>query len=163
MIRTLTGALGALFVTIAMAAPVTAADLKPAPDFSMPDHATAKTIKLSDFKGKVVILDFWATWCPPCREEIPGFISLQKKYGDEGLQVVGVALDQQGAKVVTPFVKEYKINYPIGIGTSAITALYGGVRGIPTTFVIDREGRIVTKHVGFASEEQFEKDIKPLL
>jgi cytochrome c biogenesis protein CcmG/thiol:disulfide interchange protein DsbE len=148
-----------------LAAPtaVMAADTKPAADFKLPG-VDGKTVRLSDFKGKVVILDFWATWCPPCKAEIPDFIALQKQYGPKGLQIVGVALDQEGADAVKPFAKEKGINYPIGLDPeSTVPPSFGGVRGIPTTFVIDRKGNIVKKYVGAKPRETFEADIKALL
>ncbi|MBC7542371.1 MAG: TlpA family protein disulfide reductase [Candidatus Sericytochromatia bacterium] len=155
---------GFVLATGVMAAPALAADPKPAANFSLPNADGGKPIKLSDYKGKVVILDFWATWCPPCRQEIPDFVSLQKQYGAKGLQIVGIALDQEGADVVKPFAKENHINYPIALDTkSSVPALYGGVRGIPTTFVIDRKGNIVKKFVGAESRAKFEAEIKALL
>lgn len=121
-----------------------------------------KTVKSSDFAGKVVILDFWATWCGPCRMEIPGFIELQKQYADTGLVVIGVSLDQDGASAVKPFVEKMGINYPIVLGDENVVSAFGGVEGIPTTFIIDRAGNIVRRHVGYASKAEFEADIKPL-
>jgi thiol-disulfide isomerase/thioredoxin len=120
-----------------------------------------KLVKSSDFDGKVVILDFWATWCPPCKAEIPGFIELQKKYGEKGLVVIGVSLDEQGLSVVKQFMKEFGMNYPVVMGDVKLMQDFGGT-AIPTTFVIDRSGKIVAKHVGFASKETFEKEITPL-
>jgi thiol-disulfide isomerase/thioredoxin len=119
--------------------------------------------KSSDFAGKVVILDFWATWCGPCRMEIPGFIELQKQYADKGLVVVGVSLDQDGASVVKSFMDKVGINYPVVLGDETIVNSFGGVEGIPTTFIIDRSGQIVGKHVGYAAKAEFESEIKPLL
>ena len=92
-----------------------------------------KTVRSSDFAGKVVVLDFWTTWCPPCRAEIPGFVELQKQYGDKGLVIVGVSLDQQGPEVVTPFMKQFSMNYPVVMGDAKIVQAFGGIRGIPTT------------------------------
>jgi thiol-disulfide isomerase/thioredoxin len=120
-----------------------------------------KMVKSSDFDGKVVILDFWATWCPPCKAEIPGFIELQKKYAAKGLVVVGISLDEQGPSVVKQFMDQFGMNYPVVMGNLKIMQDFGGA-GLPTTFVIDRSGKIVAKHVGFASKETFEKEITPL-
>lgn len=121
-----------------------------------------KMVKSSDFSGKVVMLDFWATWCGPCRMEIPGFIELQKQYADKGLVVIGVSLDQDGASAVKPFIEKLGINYPIVLGDEVIVSAFGGIEGIPTTFIIDRAGNIVRKHVGYAPKAEFEADIKPL-
>jgi thiol-disulfide isomerase/thioredoxin len=130
----------------------------PAWELKDPD---GKLVKSSDFEGKVVILDFWATWCPPCKAEIPGFIELQKEYGEKGLVVVGVSLDEQGPSVVKQFMDQFGINYPVVMGNTNIMEDFGG-KAIPTTFVIDRSGKIVAKHVGFASKQTFEKEITPL-
>ena len=121
------------------------------------------TVRMADYKGKVVILDFWATWCPPCKKEIPGFINLQKKYGDKGLVVIGVSLDEGGPAVVKPFAQKMGINYPLVMGDQKIAAAFGGIEAIPTTFIIDREGNVVTGHQGYADEATFESEIKPLL
>ena len=120
-------------------------------------------VKLADFKGKVVLLNFWATWCPPCRAEIPDLISLQQQYSPRGLVVIGVAMDQGGAAIVRPFVKKFGIEYPTVIGNQEITAAYGGVEVVPTTFVIDRKGKVVVEQKGAAARAEFESEIKPLL
>lgn len=120
-------------------------------------------ISSDDFKGKVMIIDFWATWCPPCRAEIPGFVELQKKYKEKGLVVIGISLDQQGPEVVQSFMKEYKINYPVVMATEKVSEDFGGIESIPTTFIIDRKGNIVSKHVGLTESAVFEKEIAPLL
>jgi peroxiredoxin len=133
-----------------------------APEWQLKDP-DGQPVKLSDFKGKVVILDFWATWCPPCRAEIPGFVALQKQYAAQGLTVVGVSLDTAGVSVVKSFMKNLGMNYPVVIGDEKIAADYGGVSAIPTTFVIDRNGNIVTSHQGYASQVVFESEIRPLL
>jgi len=140
-----------------------AAEPQPAaPAWTLKD-VEGKTVQSSDFKGKVVILDFWATWCPPCKKEIPDFIELQKKYGEKGLVIVGVSLDEQGPSVVKPFITQLGISYPIVMGDEKIVQDFGGVEGIPTTFIIDREGKIVGRHVAFTPLETFEKEIAPLL
>jgi len=123
-----------------------------------------KPLRFSDFRGKVVLVDVWATWCPPCREEIPGFINLYKKYKNKGLEIIGIAMDQEGKKVVKPFAEKFKINYHIVIGdTRKVMKIFGPIRGIPTTFLIDGKGIIKNKYVGYRTEEEFEKDIKKLL
>lgn len=134
----------------------------PAPSWELKD-TEGKLVKSADFKGRVVILDFWATWCGPCRMEIPGFVELQKQYGERGLTVIGVSLDEEGPSVVKPFVKKFGINYPVVMGDRKMDQAFGGIEGLPTTFIIDREGKIVKRHIGYAPKEEFEKDLKPLL
>jgi len=121
------------------------------------------TVRNTDFAGKVVILNFWATWCPPCREEVPHFVRLQAKYRDQGLTIVGLSLDQGGAKVIRPFAEEYEVNYPFLIANDQTADSYGGIVGIPTTFVIDRSGKIVQRFVGNPGPDVFEQTIRPLL
>ncbi len=124
---------------------------------------------LEAFQGKVVILDFWATWCPPCRAEIPDFITLQNRYRDQGLEVVGVSLDQiapqgGGAPAVAPFMKRYGVNYTIlMVNDPSAMAGYSVSGGIPTTYLIDRAGRITKTYVGQRRLRDFEQDIKQLL
>jgi peroxiredoxin len=133
-----------------------------APAWELKD-VNGNAVKLSDFKGKVVILDFWATWCPPCRAEIPHFVELQDKYGKQGLVIVGISLDEGGSGVVSSFVKANKMNYPIVMGNLDIAQQYGATDGIPTTFVIDRKGNIVSTHLGFTDPGTFESEIKNAL
>ncbi|MGB2600674.1 MAG: TlpA disulfide reductase family protein [Candidatus Omnitrophota bacterium] len=133
-----------------------------AADFTLND-LDGKPFKMSDTKGSVVILDFWATWCPPCRMEIPHFEALYRQYKAKGIVIVGVALDRGGVGVVKPFIKEMGVTYPVVIGDQNVANVYGGIRGIPTTFIIDREGRIVEKAVGYRDKEFFESRIKELL
>ena len=133
-----------------------------APEFALPD-LDGKVVKVSDLRGKVVILDFWATWCPPCRQEVPHFVALQSKYRDQGLEVVGLSLDKGGASVVKPFVDEYNVNYKMLIATDETASSYGGITGIPTTFVIDKNGKVVKRFLGYTDPEVFEETIRPLL
>ncbi len=136
-----------------------------APDFELPS-VDGKQIKLSDFRGKVVFLNFWATWCPPCRREIPSFIELIKKYGKDGFIVLGVAVDPREftqVDKVKPFVKQMGMNYPVVYDTKGISQMYGGIRSIPTTFVINREGKVIGQIVGSRPKATFESIIKDLL
>lgn len=135
----------------------------PAPNFSLKSAVDGKNVQLTDFKGKVRVVDFWATWCPPCRKEIPGFISLQTKYQPKGLEVIGVSVDRGGTTVVNEFAKANGINYTSLMSATETEAAYGGIRGIPTTFVIDRDGNIVKKFVGDHPVEEFDKVIQQLL
>jgi thiol-disulfide isomerase/thioredoxin len=133
-----------------------------APAWELKD-VDGNTVRSSDFAGKVVVLDFWATWCPPCKAEIPGFVELQKQYGEKGVVFVGVALDEQGPAVVKPFMKQFGMNYPIVMGDAKIVQDFGGIAAIPTTFIIDRTGNIIARHVGYVPKATFEKEITPLL
>ena len=135
--------------------------LIPAPDFVLPQIG-GQQLRLSSFRGKVVLLDFWATWCYPCRQEIPHFVDLQQKYGDRGFQVVGVSMDD-GPEPVPAFMQQFHMNYPVVMGNAKTGELYGGLLGLPITFVLDREGRIVAKHVGATDAAVFEKEIVKLL
>ena len=118
-----------------------------------------RSIKLSDYKGKVVLLGFWATWCVPCQTEMPRFIDWQNKYGPMGLQVIAVSMDDD-EKAARKFVRRLKVNYPITMATAALAESYGGVLGLPANFIIDREGRIVAKHVGETDLKVIETEIR---
>ena len=135
---------------------------KAAPDFELKD-ADGKTVRLSDYKGKIVLLDFWATWCGPCKIEIPWFIQFERAYKDKGFSVIGVAMDEEGWTVVKPFIAEMAINYRVLQGNDGTAQLYGGVEALPTTFLIDREGKIAATHVGLNGKDDFENGIKKLL
>jgi len=127
-------------------------------------NSDGRKVSLSEFKGKVIILDFWATWCVPCKEEIPGFIELQKKYGGRGLQIVGVSVDDS-MNQAKKYAADMKMNYPILLaeGKEDILRAYDPIRSIPVSIVIDRQGRIATRHEGTAKMDVFEKEILPLL
>lgn len=132
-----------------------------APEFSLTDIA-GHPLKLDDYKGKVVVLDFWATWCGPCRIEIPGFVELQKRYATQGFTMIGISMDDSPEPVVD-FYKEFQMNYPVAVGNDRLGELYGGMEGLPTTFVIGRDGRIYAKHIGATDPAVFETEIKQLL
>jgi peroxiredoxin len=131
-----------------------------APGWKLKD-TDGKPVQSSDFAGKVVILNFWATWCAPCKAETPGFVELQRKYGEKGLIVIGISLDEYRVSKVRQFVEEFGINYPIAMGSIEMLKGFGGP-GVPSTFVIDRTGHIVARHTGFTSKKTFEKEIRPL-
>jgi len=133
----------------------------PAPDFNLP-LIDGGQLRLSSYRGKIVLLDFWATWCVPCREETPHFVDLQQKYGGEGLQIIGVSMDDSTDPVRT-FYQQFHINYPVVMGTADVGGAYGGVLGLPIAFLIDREGRIYAKHIGATDAVVFDKDITVLL
>jgi peroxiredoxin len=133
-----------------------------APDFTL-QTIEGDTFHLNQHQGKVVLVNFWATWCPPCRKEIPDLVALQDDLGDEGLQIVGVALERDaGADEVRQFADEMEINYPVGIGDGSIARRYG-VPGLPTTFVIDRSGTIRGKIPGMVTEERMRPGLTDLL
>jgi len=117
-----------------------------APSFSLQD-LEGKPLDLASYRGKVVLLNFWATWCTPCRGEIPHFVELQSQYGGRGLQIVGISMDD-GPAPVRNFYQEHKMNYPVALGTEKVAEAYGGVLGLPVTFLIDRDGRIAAKFTG---------------
>ena len=140
------------------------ANAKPAKlNFTLKDF-TGKTVNLSDYKGKVILLDFWATWCEPCKLEIPWFIEFQKKYGASGFQAIGVSVDDTPAQLA-PYVARMKMNYPVlqGKDHDDIQNAYGPLVGIPVTVVISRDAKMCVKHLGISSRENFEKEIKSLL
>lgn len=133
-----------------------------APDFTLV-NVEGKNVSLSDYKGKVVIIDFWATWCGPCRRGIPDLVELQKEYKDN-LAVIGISLDQENTKANVPgFVTNMKINYPIVYTNDKVINDYGGINAIPTTFIIDKDGNIVKKLVGLYPKNVFEKQLDELL
>ena len=135
---------------------------KAAPDFALKD-ATGQTVKLSDYRGKVVLLNFWATWCGPCKIEIPWFMTFQQQYKDRDFAVLGISLDEDGWDSVKPYVAKEKINYRIMVGNDEIDKAYGGLSSLPTTFIIDRNGRIASKHVGLVSKNIYEQEIQRLI
>lgn len=145
--------------------------LKPEPDVAFKD-LQGNRVPLSSLKGKVVLVNFWATYCDPCRIEIPWMIDFQHKYAGQGFTMLGVAMDDEGAEVVTPFVQKTQfdvnghsmtMNYPIVIGDDDIADKFGGLIGYPTSFLITRDGKIAKKYLGLVSEDELEKEIQTLL
>src|SRR6266571_6960031 len=133
-----------------------------APDFSL-ESLEGKTMRLSDFRGKAVLLNFWATWCGPCKIEMPWFVELQKEYGPQGFQIVGVAMDDASIEDIAKFVRQMGVNYPILLGKEAVGESYGGIGVLPTTFFIDRNGKLVAREFGLQSRSVFVDHIKEAL
>lgn len=134
----------------------------PAPAFTLKD-SQGKSFNLADYKGKVVLLNFWATWCGPCKLEIPWFMEFEKSYRDKGFAVLGVSMDEEGWDVVKPYLDRVKMNYRVAIGDDMVAQQYGGVESLPTSFLIDRDGKIAAVHVGLVSKSEYQRDIEHLL
>lgn len=135
---------------------------KPAPDFTL-QSLDGKTMRLSDFRGKAVLLNFWATWCGPCKIETPWLVELQNEYGSQGFQIVGVAMDDSGKDEIAKFAKEMGMNYPILLGKESVGDAYGGIPYLPESFFIGRDGKIVDKIMGIDSRSVIEDGIKKVL
>ncbi len=133
-----------------------------APAFSLPD-VSGRSVSLADFSGKVVVVNFWATWCPPCRAEVPDFVRLQSKYRARGLAFVGISMDTGGARDVRPFMEDNNINYTMLLGNDDVTKAYGGIVGIPTSFLIDRKGRIVRRFDGYTDPKVWDQTLQEVL
>lgn len=133
-----------------------------APDFNL-ESTNGENVKLSDFAGKIVILDFWATWCGPCRMGVPDLVAIQDEYKDN-VVIIGISLDDQRTKKdIAPFMKQYGVNYPVVYGNSEVVMNYGNIRAIPTSFIVDQNGNIVDKHIGLVSKDKYLSKIKSLL
>ncbi|MGO9649912.1 Alkyl hydroperoxide reductase [Candidatus Sulfotelmatobacter sp. SbA7] len=133
-----------------------------APDFTL-QSLDGKTIRLSDWRGQAVLLNFWATWCAPCKIEMPWFVELQKQYGPQGFQIVGVAMDDASPKDIADFAKEMGVNYPVLLGKESVGDAYGGVQFLPENFYIDRNGKLVARAFGLKSRSEIEDDIKAII
>ena len=137
-------------------------DRKTAPAFEL-KNAEGQSVKLSDYKGKIVLIDFWATWCLPCKAAIPWMNELASKYKAEGLEVLGISMDDQGWEVVRPFIQEMGVKYPIVMGNKQVGDLYGEIDTLPVAFFIDRDQKVAAIHLGEASRNQFETALQTLL
>ena len=135
---------------------------KPAPDFEL-QTLDGKSMKLSDLRGKAVLLNFWATYCGPCKIEMPWFVQMQNEYGPQGLQIIGVAMDDASTSDIAKFAKEMGVNYPILLGKESVGVSYGGVDVLPTTFFIDRNGKVTGREFGLQSRSVFVDNIKKAL
>lgn len=141
---------------------VSVAERKPAPDFTLEDAAGAP-VTLSQLRGKVVLVNFWATWCGPCEQEIPWFGEFQKTYADQGFTVIGASTDFLGWQLVRPFMEKRRMGYPVVIAGPEIAKSFHHVEALPTTFLIDREGRIAAEHIGVVSKGTYQAEILDLL
>lgn len=133
------------------------------PQFSEKNIIDGAVVKSEDFKGKVLVVNFWATWCPPCRKEIPSLIKLQNKNADKGFSVLGISMDEGGKRLVKKFVSKINLNYPVIIGDAKMARGFGGVIGIPVTFLVDREGNLVKRFDGYVSEKVLERELAKML
>ncbi len=148
-------------------APVPAAvkaakDRKVAAAFTLKDDTNAN-VRLFDYKGRVVLLNFWATWCGPCKMEIPWFIEFEKTYRSRGFAVLGISMDDDGWTAVKPYIAAQKINYRVALGNDQVAQLYGGIDSLPTTLLIDRDGRVASLHVGLVNRSDYDNEIRQLL
>jgi thiol-disulfide isomerase/thioredoxin len=143
-------------------APAVLSKTTPAPDFTL-ESLEGKNMRLSDFHGKAVLLNFWATWCGPCKIEMPWFVDFQKEYGPQGLQIVGVAMDDSSKEDIAKFAKDMGVNYPVLLGKEAVGDEYGGVPALPESFFIGRNGKIVDKIIGLKGKAEIEDSIKKAL
>jgi thiol-disulfide isomerase/thioredoxin len=134
----------------------------PAPDFTL-ESLDGKNLRLSDLRGKAVLLNFWATWCGPCKIETPWLVELQNQYGSQGLQVIGVAMDDSGKDDIAKFAKDMGVNYPVLLGKEAVGDAYGGVPALPESFFIGRDGKIVDKIIGLKGKGEIEGSIRKAL
>jgi len=133
-----------------------------APDFEL-NSLDGRSLKLSSLRGKAVLLNFWATYCGPCKVEMPWFVELQNEYGPQGFQIIGVAMDDASTEDIAKFAKDMGVNYPILIGKEAVGQSYGGVNVLPTTFFLDRNGKVIAREFGLQSRSVFVDHIKESL
>ncbi|MGA8030489.1 MAG: TlpA disulfide reductase family protein [Bryobacteraceae bacterium] len=138
-------------------------DRKLAPDFTLND-ANGTPVKLSEYRGKVVLLNFWATWCGPCQVEIPWFIEFEQQYKSKGFEIIGISTDEDGWSAVKPYIAEHKMNYRVLLGNESVVQLYGDFDALPVTFIIDRDGKFAfSPHIGLAGKNEYLSEIQSLL
>jgi peroxiredoxin len=133
------------------------------PDFSLSSALDGKTVASEDFKGKALLITFFTTWCPPCRQEIPSLIQLQNDYAAKGFSVIGLSMDEKGASVVAKLIEKESINYPVLMADSKTARDFGGIVGVPTSFLINRKGEVVKRYPGYVPHSLLEKDINSIL
>lgn len=133
------------------------------PNFTLPSVKDGAMVKASAYQGQAMLINFFATWCPPCRKEIPSLIQLQKEYGPKGFTVIGISTDQGGTAMVDKFAKKMEINYPVLLSDSETPSAFGGIIGIPTSFLVNREGNIVKRYDGYVDRQTLVNDLKAIL
>lgn len=133
------------------------------PEFQLQSVSNTELIQSQNYRGKVMLVNFWATWCPPCRKEIPSLIELQKQYKDQGFTVIGISVDQSEVEVIKKFTEKMEINYPVAVGTMEVAKEFGSTAGIPASFLIDRKGTINKSYAGYVTNEQLKKDIEKII
>ncbi len=133
------------------------------PSFALPDAANGKVVKSDEYRGKALLVTFFATWCPPCRQEIPALKKLHEELGPKGFSVVALSVDEGGPKVVNKLIKQEKINYPVLMADRSTASDFGGIAGIPTSFLINKQGNVVKKYPGYVPHSLLERDIKMIL
>lgn len=152
-----------LLVSMFLMAPSVQAATTPMPSFQLTPVNRSKTIDSSAYRGKVLLINFWATWCPPCREELPGFVKVQKELGPKGFTVIGISIDTSGVSVVRRFLKRMGITYPVGMSNSQVLDAFGGIQAIPISFLVNRKGEIVKSYQGYADHAMVKADVERLL
>ena len=157
----------ALFTALMLMVALAGCSTPPSPASDVPQFALTslegKTVAMKDLGGRVVIVDFWATWCGPCREEIPHLNELYSELKGKGLEIVGISMDSDGTDGVKDFAREFRIQYPIVMGDEKVAESFGGIMGLPTTFIIDRKGRIAKKYIGLPPAADMVKIVRDLV
>ncbi|MEW6594422.1 MAG: TlpA disulfide reductase family protein [Thermodesulfobacteriota bacterium] len=153
----------ALFLLAVTLLAGTAVAATPMPRFVLPSVTDGRALDSNTLKGKVLLINFWATWCPPCRKEIPSLIELQNKYGAKGFSVIGISTDQGGSSLVAKFAQKMNINYPVVLSDSDTPRNFGNILGIPTTFLVDRSGNVRKRYDGYVDHETLERDLLQIM
>ena len=133
------------------------------PDFNLPSVLDKEVVDIRDFRGKVVLINFWATWCGPCIQEIPSLVNMQDEFGPQGFSVIGISMDQGGPRVVNKMMKKLGVNYPVVIGNNKLSSGFGGVFGVPTSFLVDRAGNVIKRFTGYIDHKVFAAEVKKAL
>ncbi len=133
------------------------------PHFALPSAEDGSLVDSESYKGQVMLINFWATWCPPCRKEIPSLIKLQNEFGSKGFTVIGLSTDQGGSKVVVKLMKKMGVNYPILMADSKTPRAFGGILGIPTSFLVNKKGYVVKRYDGYVDHNTLLRDLKSVI